>query len=554
MKWTKKDFIYSFVILIISLLFVADLFINPGEPDTFDSPTHITTMAQFHRAYQEGEIRPVWGDGFANYGMPIPLIAQQVTSSMGGYLTFITHDIVTSYKIVAFIGTFLSALFFYIFLRLYFEPDAAFAGTFLFNVAPYRIINLYIRGAIPEFFSSVALPLTLIGMYKLKQQRWWSPLLIAFSLFLLILIHPFMFIVGMFVIAPYFIYLLWDAKDKVKLSVIFVFSLIIGILMTGYYLVPLNLEIKYFYYGLDKNHLGPNQILSLENYFTEHWYYFYHDDIAVRGHFLIMGFIELLYLIGGSIYLSYNIFKKKAKNMSLIIFCLSTAAILIFFSTGFSEIFYKKIDILSGIQRPWRMLSGLLFIPPILCAYFFNKISHLKIYYGVLILFFVIVAFLRFPQLYGKNNTIYPQSHYYFTPENLHSTIMNIIWTGRTRDYPIKPEKPAIIEGRGKIEEAVIKNSSRHYQIDAQTSLRMVDYTFYFPGWNVYVDGVKTDIQFQDPQYRGVITYNVPAGRHKVSLLFEYTKIMKIGVGVSIIGFLGFFSFFFLRKRIFKNE
>jgi hypothetical protein len=141
---------------------------------------------------------------------------------------------------------------------------------------------------------------------------------------------------------------------------------------------------------------------------------------------------------------------------------------------------------------------------------------------------------LRFPQLYGKNYTLYSESKYYFTNENLHGNIMNTIWTGPTQDYPVKKEKPEIIEGKGIITSKYAQNSLRKYGVNAETNIRMVDYTFFFPGWRTYVDGKETEIQFQDPAYRGVITYNVPKGEHEVIVKFTDTKVRFIGKLISI--------------------
>ena len=62
------------------------------------------------------------------------------------------------------------------------------------------------------------------------------------------------------------------------------------------------------------------------------------------------------------------------------------------------------------------------------------------------------------------------------------------------------------------------------YKVTATSEIRMVDYTFYFPGWKVLVDAKEVPIEFQDMNYRGVITYNVPSGNHEVVVKFTDTK------------------------------
>lgn len=500
----------------------------------------------------EGELRVTWGDGFANYGMPIPLISQQLTPNLASIVNFIFQDVLVSHNIVYFIGTFLSALFYFYFLRIYFPPLLALTGTFLFNFAPYRIINLYIRGAQPEFFASVFVPLILIAIYLIIKRR--NPigiLLLIFSVALLILTHPFMLVVSAVLFVPYIIYCLYNEGQKLQLLFKLIISFCIGIGLTAYYTIPLFLEVKYFYYGLNKSHLKPNQFLELINYLDPNWYYFFKDDVFVRGNFIKAGLLETAITVLGSALLIFT--KIKKKNDSLLLFSVLISAILIFLTLPVSLIFYEKISILAGIQYPWRILASFNFVTPIILCIILMKIKYKTISAIAIVL---LISTIRFPQVYGKNYTIYPQSDYFFTKENLHGNILNTVWTGKTTEYPVKKTKPEIIEGDGQVKIVDVKNSSRRYEVTGKTDLRMADYTFYFPGWKTYVDRIETPIQFQDPTYRGVITYNVPKGNHTVELRFENTKPRILGYvisGIFLLGALLFFVILWKKPKLFYS-
>lgn len=56
-------------------------------------------------------------------------------------------------------------------------------------------------------------------------------------------------------------------------------------------------------------------------------------------------------------------------------------------------------------------------------------------------------------------------------------------------------------------------------------------YTFYFPGWRAYVDGVETPITVSRPE--GWIMLPVPAGDHEIHLRFEDTFPRRLGWGIS---------------------
>ncbi len=543
----KKEFIYYFLILLCSAFFVLDFFIHSGRPATFDAPFHITNIAQYSAALRAGDFPVYWLNGFANFGLPIGIVAHQLPSYLGAILNLLLNNPTLSFNILVFVGIFLSSLFYYFFLRLYFPPLASFLAIFMFNFAPYRILNAYIRGAEPEIFSNIFLPLILISVYKIILKRklvWVFAFVISVSL--LSLTHPMNLLIYTSVFGPYILFCLWQNKNlrqSIKDFLILLGGGLIALGMAGYYLLPLNLELKYFYIGLTKNQLAPNHFLNYLNFFTERWEYETAVDKITRGHIVQIGLVEIvLFAIGIGILI--NTIAKKRK-FGLVEYSVITGLLVLFFTTSFSSAIYDNFLFLGNIQFPWRMLNAFIFIPPIIAAYLFSRWRNL-----ILVILFVgvIVAF-RSQQLYGKDFKVYPDRNYYFTQLNVHSDLMNTIWADKPQNYPIKTKQYNIIGGKGSVEDETINNSRRDYRINAKDEVRMVDYTFFFPGWKVHIDGKETPIQFQDANYRGLITYMVPEGKHNVTLGFYDTKIRLIGKLVSITSIALFLALIIFRKR-----
>jgi hypothetical protein len=238
----------------------------------------------------------------------------------------------------------------------------------------------------------------------------------------------------------------------------------------------------------------------------------------------------MLESIGVIIALGFLMYKRKSLPLKIRMLFYSfvlAGVLIIFMTTKYSQFVYNTFSLLAGIQHPWRMFSALIFIPPTIIVIL---ISQIKKYQLLVIAGLMIgVAVLRFPQLYTKNNEQLPESAYNFTVTNLASNNLNTIWTGETQDYPVKKTKGEIINGKGSITSMQVENSKRQYQVKATTPIRMADYTFYFPGWKVFVDGVEVPIQFQDQNYRGVITYQVPSGVHTINVKFTDTKVRLLG-------------------------
>lgn len=556
----SKDRINYIIVFIISLILVLDLFLHSGQPATFDGISHITAIAQFHQALSDGDFPVVWTDKYANYGLPMALVAHQLPNYLGAFLSNFSDNMVTNYNMLLFLAVLLSGLFFYRFLRIYFSPIISLLGTVIFTFAPYKIINIYIRGAMPEVFASIFVPLIFIGIYDLvnkKSMR--SVLLLILSFTLLVLTHPMLFVINLFLILPYFTFLFFQNQSVIKVKdivrdidykilVIFFGVIVFSLCIAAFYLIPLFMETKYLVYGREASQ-STHQYLSWSNFLSPEWYYFLNTDIFHRGHFIKTGVVEFISLFLGLLVLIYKWFITKDTRMSILEYAVITGFVILFFVTQYSEVFYNHISILAAIQFPWRMLSAFMFIPPIIIAYLLKDVKS----HRILILLMLMFALQYLPQLYGKNYTNYEKEHYLFTAINLGQE-KNTVWTGKTEDYSIQKQKYAVIEGKGRVTQATVKNSERVYSVEAKSSIRMVDYTFYFPGWNVYVNGKPAPIEFQDPNYRGVITYKLPKGMHEVKVVFEDTKVRLLAKLISIISLIGLpiLLYFLNKKKFFK--
>ena len=556
----KYEFLSFLFIFIISVFVVFELFISIGRPTTFDGPTHITDIAGYSQALASGNFPVFWLDKFGNYGMPIGLFSHQLPLTLAGAVNIFVHDPILIYTLFLFLGIFLTNVTFYLFLRIYFSSLPALGGITLLTFSSYRIIDIYVRGDMPEIFAGIFLGLILLGLYYLiKQQKLWGFFLIAVSYCFLTLTHPMMLLVYAFLVFPYALYLFLTTdrgqiesikaifnKSRVTLVSLFCIAVILGLGMAAYFALPLNIEVKYLYFGQEKSHLSP-QFLSWLNFFSPQWFYFYKNDVVTRGQFIQSGLIEsMIVLIGLVLFLGKIIKDRVHLKISLSDIAVVCSILVLFFTTTLSLPLYQHILFLSDLQMPWRMLAIYIFLPPIVISSLLQKVNK-----DIAVLGFVfLVLILRFPQIYGKNYVDYSPQSYSFTKYNLFPIDMNTIWTGPTETYPIEKTKIGIISGTGTIVSVKVSNNVRNYVVEGTTPLRLADYTFYFPGWHVYVDGVSTPIQFQDPNYRGVITYMVPPGRHTIRVVLQDTAVRRFAKLLSLLFTLLFGVIFVMRRKL----
>jgi hypothetical protein len=129
----KLDFINYIFIFFISLATVLDWFLNPGRSANMDGIVHTLTPNLFYMALRGGEFPVSWVDGFANYGLPLGIVAHQFTTYLSAFIQFVVGNPEIAFNVVSFLGFFLSFLFFYIFLRFYFNEVISFTGGLFFH-------------------------------------------------------------------------------------------------------------------------------------------------------------------------------------------------------------------------------------------------------------------------------------------------------------------------------------------------------------------------------------------------------------------------------------
>jgi hypothetical protein len=88
------------------------------------------------------------------------------------------------------------------------------------------------------------------------------------------------------------------------------------------------------------------------------------------------------------------------------------------------------------------------------------------------------------------------------------------------------------------------------FEIETPQATRVRYLTFAFPGWQVYVDGRSVPVTPSDSD--GLITFELPAGRHDVAVIWGSTPIRAAATGVSLVALtaLVFAAYVALRNHL----
>ncbi len=107
-----------------------------------------------------------------------------------------------------------------------------------------------------------------------------------------------------------------------------------------------------------------------------------------------------------------------------------------------------------------------------------------------------------------------------------------------------------VIQGKADVKEGKRTATVHQYKISNATNAGIRENTLYFPGWQVLVDGKPADIQYQDANNRGVITFFISNGNHDVQIKFAETRLRLIADIISLVSLSSLGLLIILRKRV----
>lgn len=525
-----KSFKHYLLIIAISLIPFISMFLTNLAPHTHDSPVHFARMAAYYKALSEGQILPRWaGELNYGYGMPlfnfiyhVPYLISSASIAMGGGLVF-------SFKISMLISFWLSGIFMYLFSLKFFKHEGrAFITTMLYQFAPFHLVDLVVRGDVAEGYALAFLPLVLFSVLSGHKG------FIAVSTLLLITSHNSMSLV-FFGIAVLFTLIF--SKKKIQSFV----GLGLGLGLASFYWLPALIERKYTYGDLFMKNMYVSHFTPLVNFFLPNF---------TNSQALQTGGIAVSFGLVQTIALVLAILARKKQH--IILFSLFLAGFALFFMQPISKFFWSAIPILRMFQFPWRFLNITTFALSLLGGIVLVRNNTSRFFLAGIALLIIATTTVYFRPPLGFD----PIDERYFWNYPLNTTYFgetDVIWSaGPAKEYPLN--RFEVIGGDGIIIDAFKKGTEHSFTVHARTDVQIVDRTQYFPGWRVFNKSEKIPIEFQDQNWRGLITFRLSPGTHAIRVIWGDTPIRRIANIITVVSALFVFCFLlfpaFVKKKL----
>jgi len=442
-------------------------------------------------------------------------------------------------QILNILGLILPAITMFVFARNFLSNRAAILSGILYTLSNYHLYTIYLSGQRVEAFAWSYLPILLHNIYKAyKTSASKYFYFTALWIFLFIITHHSTFII---VIIPvlFFIMMLNISEKKDKFLIKIILAIIIGFLLSSFFLIPCLLEKKNVLFGIKPDNDYRNNFFELYQIL---FYFFWPKTNNPLFMPQSLNLAAVLFAV-----LAIFLFKKKKKNYLFISFVFFFI-FGIFFNSKISKPIWAASLTIQYLETPIRFIVNASLACAILTGIAIDNISRrwLK---NLLILIALILTYIQLKnhiKVYTINDEPFTYHKKYFTAfdtDNFNPEKIKRFEYYTSEDFLLLPVTFNYSKFNSTVENRIVKNSgsiTNYYERPTKISFdffggnqeKILVNIAYFDGWTVYIDNKKTNIEITND---GLFTFIAPAGNHKIEIIFELTLLRKIAISISIL-------------------
>lgn len=564
--------------LLLLLIITAPAFIRLLNNQYFSmhDDQHIVRLYLLEQGIKQGYLYPRWVDGLGfGFGYPLFNFYPPFIYYVAELFHLVGFSFIWSIKLMIIAFFSIGSLGIFLYMKKLTDRFSAFLAATLYSYFFYHAVLVYVRGAFAELASLTILPFVFLSFLNLSAKtNKYNLFFFTISLFLLVLAHPLIAIPAVIFLFFFFLYYLWQVKNKARFVVFTVSAAVLGLLLSAFYWLPSMFERKYTL--VDK--ILTSELASYKLHFIEisqflysPWGYGGSGLGLTDGMTFQLGKIHLGLVIVSMVSALLYFLKQRKIDKTLFFYLLSLFFLFfsLFMTTQYSSFIWDKISYLWYIQFPWRFLTFTAIFISIVGGYFFFFLSRLSDQYiqlrGLNILFgraknIIVTFFIIFLTIF-----LYQK---YFRPERLikttdrqRTTNEEVKWriSGTSYEYVPKEVKTkksvlgttqlaiekqdipqelfTILEGKALVRILKDKFQNKEFYIRTEKPLLFQLNTYHFPGWTAYLNNNK--IQVNDKNKFHLMTVSIQAGKYKLNFIFEDTPVRKIAHILTFLGFVG---------------
>jgi hypothetical protein len=539
--------ILLFLLIIPTFIFL----LKPGEYWNMHDDMQIIRQYEIEKCLKDGQIPCRWtpdlGYGYGyplfNFYPPLPYLVGQVYRTFG-------FSFVATVKLTAVTQILLSVIAMYLLSSVIFGKFGGFLSALFYAYAPYRSVNIFVRGAMNEAWASVFFPFIFYYIYKIinsKKADFKNVLFLSLSIAGLLLSHNPMALTFAPLAILWAIFLIYKNKFNILYLKNLIISGVLGLSLSAFFTLPVLFE---------------NKLVQIDSMFQNYYHYsvhfvsffqlffsnFWGDGPSVWGTAdqmpFMIGYLHWILPAFLSIYSLYQIYRGKNKNIALITLLISGFGLFTAFMTHQkSGLIWQYLTTVQKIQFPWRFLNHASFFFSFAAgalAVYLKNYRYKNIVYGLLIICLVFINW----------NHFFPITHGPITDAQKMS---GLAWNNQITSgiYDYLP-KTASTAAKSKAQEIIdfVKPDSVEYQIlshqqgtdwdlvniDLKQEATITFSRLYFPNFSLTENNKIIPIQIE-PEL-GRIQAKLSAGQHQLYLKLHNTPIRSFSNYLSLLAWI----------------
>jgi len=525
---------WVFIICLILLTFSFGKSLNPFSKSMleFHDETQVARVQQFTLNLVNLKIPPRLAPDFSyKMGYPVFNFYAPFSYWITSGINLLGFDIVNSLKLSFLLSIVLAFVFSYLFLRCFFDYFSSLFGAASYASCLYFAIEVFVRGNLGETWFLTLFPLTLYLLYKNSIKP--NPKAFFFSVITLSAIYTTHNLLSILFLPVSILFVLILKNKKVNLI-----SIMIGLLLSSYFLVPMIIESPLTY---------AKQFATLTN-FKDHflcpsqlWQSLWGFGGSIPGcndgMSFMLGKLQIIFFLIGLSFFVFNSTKKHKEKYFPILLFLAILTIFSLFLTVYQSRFlwdfFAPLD--SIIQFPWRFISFSLLGLACFGAYFFNKIhipgkNTIALICLITIILFNSKYFYRNSMAKNDYKYKYLSQEYiekqaaYKIAEYLPKTANFLAWKNGVDFNYLLPIQTSELDYQ------LIKNNPFEKEINVRPGVVKIN-IHYFPFWNISINGKTYQPNKFDLLGRPIININQPS---IINISYRQTLVEMIGDLISL--------------------
>ena len=525
--------IYGLIFILILSFWTFKPLFNKGLFPIHDD-TQVVRVNQIAKALTQGHFPVRWSPDLGyGFGYPLFNFYAPLPYYFGGLIDYFLKDGILATKLMYFGGIILAGISMFILVSEFLDFLPSLLSAMLYLYAPYHAVQIYVRGAVGEYWAYGLLPLVVWGLYKISKTKNLKAVIITgFLIALIILSHNLISLIFIgFLLLFLLLFAVYLLIRKRKLQIIYslAVSILIGLLLSSFFWLPAVFESKYT--NISSITTGGSDFhdhfLNLDQLWNSPWGFGGSAPGRADGMSFKLGKLQLLFGLLGILSVYWLKFRKKINNTHFIIinFILLLFLLSLIMSLGISIFIWNQLSfILKYVQFPWRFLVFMVFSLSFIAAFSLKLLKNNFIKNFLIILFILLTVIINqkyFKPQYFLNLT----NNDYLKEEYVKWTVSGISDEYLPKEF-IKPTNKNQI---------AVEPVNNYFTISSLSEQQIILNRTAFPGWTVYLDGKIVKVE----SIKGLLSFIAESGTHEVVLLLKNTPVQMIGNTLTIITFLG---------------